>query len=376
LVSRSVLAADELVGSDGDSESGAEAVRAEIRSVDFSGIEWSDIGISLAIVGGGILLAWLSFHAAKQLARLADTSRFRIDGILLRTCAPPLAVFIGLISLHFSLFRIEEIRLAFTRWEGVRDAFFVLTGTWIAASLAKNLIKYYALPYALRTETDVDERILRVLDLVVLYMIWGLGCLIALNSMGIEITAFLASMGIIGLAVALAAKTVLSNVLAGVTLTADPNIEVGNRVEILGYMGDIERIHIHKTVIRTRDNLLVTIPNDVLAKEVVVNWDLPNSRTRLELRVGVDYDTDLDEATRIIYEILDEERDRFDDSREPEVGLHEFGDNALILRIHVWLTSPRGRRHVRDAVYRKILVRFRENDIEIPFPQRVIRGSE
>ena len=321
LISQWAWAAD---GENGGSLSDTQDVEPPIQPIDFSNIGMTEVAVSLAIVAGGLVLALLSYHAMKRLGKVAESSKFRFDGILLRTLAPPLSVFIGLMSLHFSLFRIEEIRRAFSRWDGMRTAFFVLTATWIAASLAKNFIKHYALPFALETETDVDERVLRVLDLVVLYMIWGVGVLIALHSVGVEITAFLASMGIIGLAVALAAKTVLSNVLAGVTLTADPDIEVGNRVEVMGYLGDIERIHIHKTVIRTRDNLLVTIPNDVLAKEVVVNWDLPNSRTRLELRVGVDYETDLDEATRIIHEVLDEEKERFDDAREPEVGLHEL----------------------------------------------------
>jgi MscS family membrane protein len=350
-------------------------INAELQPIDFAEIGFVEVLTSLGVVAAGLVVGWLVYYSMHKIGELTERSSFRFDGILIRACAPPAGVLVGLLSLHYSLYRIPEIRRAFDRWSGIREAFIVLTITWIAASLVKNVLKHYVLPYAEKTRTDVDERFVRVLDLIAVYIIWIAGGLIALKSIGIEITAFLASMGIVGLAVALAAKTVLSNVLAGVTLTADPNIEEGNRVQVLGYLGDVVRINVHKTVLRTRDNLLVSIPNDVLAKEVVVNWELPNSRTRLELEVGVAYDTDIEEATGIIEEILDEEADLLADDREPEVNLNSFGDSAIILQIYVWLTQPRGGRHVRDDIYRKILKRFREQGIEIPFPQRVLHQT-
>ncbi len=352
----------------------AAATEAKVV-VDLSNVEITDVLISLAILGSGICIAWLVFHGLRKVAKILQNSRFQLNDLVPRTLAAPAAVCISLLSLHYALFRIDEIRQAFDKWDGLREASIVLTATWIGASLIKNLLSNYILPYAQKTETDVDERIVRVLDLVAVYLIWTGGILISLRSVGIEITAFLASMGIIGLAVALAAKTVLSNVLAGVTLTADPNIELGNRVEVLGFRGDVERINIHKTVVRTRDNLLVSIPNDVLAKEVVVNWDLPNTRTRVELPIGVGYDTDLDHATDVIMEALQDVSHRFADDREPEVVLDAFGDDALILNILVWLDKPRRVYRVRDVVYRRVLERFREEEIDIPFPQRVIHHA-
>ena len=350
----------------------------ELKQVELDQITPADLATSLGLLLGGWLLAWLVYHGLRRLSEVAKKSRYNIDNILLRAFAVPSAVAIGLLSVHYSLFRIEEIRRVFDKWDGLQEATIVLTGTWIAASLVKNLLNHYALPYAQKTDTDVDERLIRILDLIVVYIIWFAGVLISLRSVGIEITAFLASMGILGLAVALAAQTVLSNVLAGITLTADPSIELGNRVQVMGYLGDVERINIHKTVVRTRDNLLVSIPNDVLAKEVVVNWDLPGALTRMELHVGVSYDSDVDEVTEIIHEVLNEasKTQHISTEKPPEVILDAFGDDALQFRIYVWLDGCRGRRHVRDAVYRGILQRFREAGVEIPFPQRVIHYAD
>ena len=377
LLPRPAMGQEELLAAEIDGDQMHQLINAELQPVELSEISMADIATSVAVLLAGMTLAWIVFHGIKSLSRVAKESRFQIDDILLRAFAVPSAVAVTLLSVHYALFRIEEIRRAFDRWDGLREATIVLTGTWIAASLVKNLLAFYVLPYAQKTDTDVDERLIRILDLVIVYIIWFAGVLISLRSVGIEITAFLASMGILGLAVALAAKTVLSNVLAGITLTADPSIEIGNRVEVLGYLGDVDRINIHKTVVRTRDNLLVSIPNDVLAKEVVVNWDLPGAMTRMELNIGVDYDTDVDRATEIIFEILDEVgRDHhISEEKPPEVILDAFGDNALQFRIYVWLESCRGRRHIRDAVNRRVLERFRQEGIEIPFPQRVIHRA-
>lgn len=364
---------------DVDGDDFVELLSDDIPSVELSRIQLLDLVISAGVVAAGVLVAWLVFRGLKWLSRRGRKRASSIDNILLRAVAMPVAIAIAMLSAHAALFRIDEIRRVFDRWEGLWEATIVLAGTWIVASLVKNLLKHYVLPFASRSDTDVDERLIRIIDLVFVYVIWFAGLLIALRSLGIEVTAFLASMGILGLAVALAAQTVLSNVLAGVTLTADPSIEIGNRVEVLGHFGDVERINIHKTVIRTRDNQLVSIPNDVLAKEVVVNWDQPQALTRMELTVGVAYNTDIDLATGVIEEVLDEvkEHQHVSDENPPEVILDSFGDSALEFSIYVWIDSPRRRRLVRNAVNRKIVTRFRDEGITIPFPQRVIhRGDD
>ncbi len=340
-----------------------------------NGISPNNIIVSLAIVAAGISGAFLLYHGLRWLGRKADRGRFRLDGVLVRVLGPPISVLVALVSVNYALYRIPQIREQFGQWEGAQQAIFVLTGTWILASLVKNLIREYGLPLAERTDTDIDERIVRLMDLTAVYVIWIVGTMVALRELGIQVTAFLASMGIVGLAVALAAKTVLSNVLAGVTLTADPNFRVGDRIEVGGYLGDVLAINLHKTVIRTRDNEIVMIPNDVLGTEVIVNHMLPEQKTRINLEIGVAYDTDLTEATTILHDVIGG-LPRILSTPTPEVNVRTLGDNAIVLQVLVWIDAPRGKRSVRDAVYRRALARFREAGIEIPFPQRVVQMTD
>ena len=260
--------------------------------------------ISLAIVAAGMLGAFLLYRLFRWLGAIADRSRYQIDGLVLRIIGRPLSVLVALGSVNYALYRIPEVQAQFGEWEGAQNALFIITGVWILASFVKTFIREYGLPIAERTDTDVDERVLRLLDLTAVYLIWTAGILVALREIGIEVTAFLASLGIIGLAVALAARTVLSNVLAGVTLTADRNLRVGDRIQVAGHIGDVLEINLHKTVIRTRDNEIVLIPNDVLGKEIIINHMLPEQKTRIEMSIGVAYGTDLDRATALLHEIL------------------------------------------------------------------------
>jgi len=339
-----------------------------------NGISPAQLAVSLLIVAAGCIGAYVLFVLFRWIGRKADRGRFQIDGILLRIFGPPVSVMVALVSVNYALYRIPQVREQFSQWEGAQRAVFILTGTWILASLVKNLIREYGLPLAARTDTDLDERIVRLMDLTAVYVLWIVGILIALRELGIEVTAFLASMGIAGLAIALAAKTVLSNVLAGVTLTADPNFRVGDRIKVGDHVGDVLAINLHKTVLRTRDNEIVMIPNDVLGREVIVNHMLPEQKTRIELEIGVAYGTDLSRATSLLQNILDG-RDRILSDPVPEVNVRSLDDNAVILQILLWIDGPRGKRSVRDDVYRRALVRFREEKIEIPFPQRVVQLS-
>jgi len=327
--------------------------------------------VSLLLVAAGIVGGVLLYHGFRWLGARGDRGRYRIDGLILRVLGPPVSLMVALVSVNYALYRLPAVREQFGAWDGAQNAVVVVTGTWILASLVKNLVREYGMPLAARTDTDIDERIVSLLDLTAVYVIWAVGLLIALRELGIEVTAFLASLGIVGLAVALAAKTILSNVLTGVTLTADRNFRVGDRIQVSGYVGDVLEINLHKTVIRTRDNEIVLIPNDVLGKEIIVNHMLPEQRTRIEMQIGVAYDADLDRATALLDKIL-RAHERILSNPPPEVNVAALGDSAVTLQVLAWIDGPRGKRRVRDHVYRHILSRFAEAGIQIPFPQRVV----
>ncbi len=362
----------ETTSNDRNETSTPEGTRSgDSDSAPASTIQLLDLLISLLIVAVALVAAYLVHRVFGWLGEVARKSRYNIDGLVIKILGPPISVLVATFPILYALRRVPAIHERLRTWPGLETALLILVGTWLLASFVKKLINHYGIPFARRTETTVDERLIHILDLTAVYVIWILGILVALRTVGVKVTAFLASMGIVGLAVALAARTVLSNMLGGITLTADPYLNLGDRIEVNDWVGDVVDINLYKTTIKTRDNKIVSIPNDVLVKEIVINHELPEARTRLSLPFGVSYDSDPEEVTQIVYDILDEE-DRVEDEPEPEVNMEGFGDNALEFQILVWLDSPRGRRTVRNRVYRRIFHRFNEENIEIPYPQRVV----
>jgi MscS family membrane protein len=102
---------------------------------------------------------------------------------------------------------------------------------------------------------------------------------------------------------------------------------------------------------------------------------LPEQKTRIEMQIGVAYEADLERATTILHDIL-RDHDRILSAPTPEVNVASLGDNAVVLQILVWIDGPRGKRRVRDHVYRRALARFAGAGVEIPFPQRVVHLRE
>jgi small-conductance mechanosensitive channel len=158
---------------------------------------------------------------------------------------------------------------------------------------------------------------------------------------GSKSTAFLASLRVAGLAVALVAKTILSNVLAGVTLTADCNFRVGDRIEVGDFVGDVLGVNLHKTVIRTRENEIVMIPDGVLCTKIIVNRMLPEQKTRIELQIGVACGTDPERAILLLQEIL-RTSGRILPEPVPEVNVAALDDNAVVLQVLLWTAPPEG----------------------------------
>lgn len=333
------------------------------------GVSLVNLAISLGIAAGGVILALAVRRLMVLAGRLTERTESRFDGIIVKVTAGPIAILIGALSVFYALRRIESVANFINRWTGLETAIVILIGAWMLGNFARRLIDVYLKPYALSTDTDFDERLLYLLDLTAAYVIYLLGIAAALHTLGVQITGLIASLGIIGLAVALAAKTILSNFFGGMILTMDRYIQPGHRIKVGEWIGDVEEITLYKTTLRTRDNLLVSIPNDVLMNETTVNYNLPEALTRIELSIGIGYDANLDKATEILTEVA-AAQDSVSDRKGPEVNVVNFGDSSVDLKILVWQEDPKGARHTRDAIFREALRRFDEAGIEIPYPHR------
>ncbi len=207
-------------------------------------------------------------------------------------------------------------------------------------------------------------------------LIWVLGLLMIISTMGIDITPILASLGLGSLAIGLALKNTLEDFFAGLLLAADQAIRVGDFVDIeSGQGGWVLSIGWRTTRLRTRDDIHVIVPNSKLSQSTLFNRSLPQSEVSFTVDVGVHYASDLDHVARVAREVA---KDVITTSPkavaqfEPRVVYGEFGDSSINFR--VWLRARSWDDHfgLRDAFIRALHPRFQAEGIVIPFPIRTL----
>lgn len=228
-----------------------------------------------------------------------------------------------------------------------------------------------------RTETTVDDTALPLVNKALRFLVVAVAVLIALEYVGINIAPLLAGAGVIGLALSLAAKDTLSNLIAGVLLILDRPFQVGDRIELwsapaeTGTWGDVEEIGLRATKIRNPDNVVMVIPNNEIMRRDIVNYTASGSHIRLRIPFGISYDADEALAKRLILDVA-RETDGVKKQPAPVVIGRGFGPSEIRLELRVWIHDARRRRAVGDAITGRVREVFGEHGVEIPYPKRDI----
>jgi small-conductance mechanosensitive channel len=168
-------------------------------------------------------------------------------------------------------------------------------------------------------------------------MVWSLGLLVLLDSLGISITPLLASLGVGSLAVALGFQNTFANLFSGMYLLIDKPVQTGHFVKLTsGESGFVGAIGWRSTQIRTLDNHLVILPNSKLAENLIQNFSLPSPECPLSVEVGVDYASDLEQVERVTLEVAGQiQREVPGASRNysPSVSFHTFGPSSILFSV-------------------------------------------
>ncbi len=187
----------------------------------------------------------------------------------------------------------------------------------------------------------------------------------------IQVTAWLASAGIVGLALGLAAKDTLSNVFAGISIVADAPYKNGDFITLeTGERGVVTHIGLRSTRLQTQDDVEITIPNGILGNSKIINdAGGPSQKHRIRVAVGVAYGSDIDHVIATL-EAVAAENDGVCAAPEPRVRFRRFGDFSLDFELLCWIERPIDRGRISHELHCSVYKAFAANEIEIPFPQR------
>jgi MscS family membrane protein len=186
----------------------------------------------------------------------------------------------------------------------------------------------------------------------------------------INLSPLFASAGIVGIAIALAAKDTLANFFGGISVFMDRAYKVGEYIILeSGERGEVVEVGIRSTKIQTRDDVMITIPNGIMANSKIINESAPQPRFRIRLDIGVAYGTDLDMVEALLLQVADE-NNQVVKQPAPRVRLRTFGDSAVNFQLLLWIRDPREKGRQTHLLLKEVYRFFNENDISIPFPQR------
>ncbi len=196
------------------------------------------------------------------------------------------------------------------------------------------------------------------------------GIFIVLQNTGIHLEALTVFAGAVGVGIGFGLQNITSNFISGLVILAERPITIGDRVEVAGVTGQVQKIRARSTVVVTNDNITTIVPNQKFIDSPVTNWTYGDPRVRFRVPVGVAYGSDVELVRRKLIEAAAEDEHTLKEPA-PSVFFVEFGDSSLNFELVAWSDemSNRPRRYRSDLNF-AIIRKFREAGIEIPFPQR------
>jgi small conductance mechanosensitive channel len=228
----------------------------------------------------------------------------------------------------------------------------------------------HRLLHGLLRRTRADPAVLEIGLKLTKFVVLAFGVVMAAGQLGFQIASLLAGLGIVGLAVGLAAQDTLANLVAGITILWDRPFRIGDNVTVAGTFGTVQEIGLRTTRILTNDKIDAILPNKTIINEKILN----HTRTpqlRLGIPVGIGYGEDIREARRVLVEAVAGNPAVLADPA-PKVVVVQLGDSAVGLEVRVWLTDPHLENEVKVDLVERVKLALDAAGIEIPFPTRTV----
>ncbi|MDY0002456.1 MAG: mechanosensitive ion channel family protein [Polyangia bacterium] len=338
---------------------------------------------------GASLFVFVAIYLARRLiiswvmdlfARIAKRTKTDVDDQILAAIKPPLGAALQLLNLYAALHLLDLPRHPRDYQGMVSSAARVaamLIVAW-AAVRAIGIVTGFLARLTAKTRSPLDDRLVPFIDRTLRAVMIIVAVLMVLQETGVNITSILTGLGLGGLAIALAAKDMLSNIFGTVTLVADHTFNVGDWIKTSAVEGTVEDIGLRSTKVRTFANSLVVVPNGNLAGGAVENFSRMLKR-RISFRVGVTYETTPAQMREAVARIRDILRSR-EDIRQDFwlVYFSDFADSSMEIMVYCFtVTTVWGEfLAVREQLNLAILETLSEIGVELAFPSRAIYMRE
>lgn len=316
-----------------------------------------------------LLMAWVIIRLITSLirnqtvARLAAIVIWLIAALDIVSLLEPLAETLKSATLRVG---VSTISVYDVGW-GIFIFFVFIWGALFLSHLVDTRLK------SLRDVTPSARVLIGKVSKIVLVI---LAFLVALTTMGIDLTALAVFGGALGVGLGFGLQKVVSNFISGVILLMDRSIKPGDVIEIQDTYGTINKLAARYASVITRDGTEYLIPNENMITQPVINWSHTHRVVRRKVPLIVSYDTDLDLARTLMADAA-KGLERVLQEPPPRALIKGFGDNGVNLELRFWINDPQnGVSNIGSNVMSAIWEKFRAAGIEFPFPQRVVHIRE
>jgi small-conductance mechanosensitive channel len=325
-----------------------------------------------AFLAGGFLIAFVIEKFVRPvLNRIAEGTKWEGNALLIGSFHGMAYWWFGTAGVYAALNGLPIPH----RYESLIDKgsliIYVLSVTVVLSRMLSGLVTLYGRKVGgILVSTSIFTHLTQVL-------VYIIGILVLLQSLGISIAPILTALGVGGLAVALALQDTLSNLFAGIHMIASRKIRPGDYVALdNGQEGYVEDITWRYTTIRTLSNSMVIIPNAKLASSVATNFALPEREIAVSVEVGVAYESDLEKVESITMEVAREVMAEVEGGVpgfEPSVRYKKFDDSTIGFSVILRAKEFTNQYLIRHEFIKRLHKRYRAEGIDIPFPVRIIR---
>jgi small-conductance mechanosensitive channel len=260
------------------------------------------------------------------------------------------------------------------------EPLFVVGGTAVTVASVVSFVVFllaaYAASWLLRRSLrrvyrrrSVDEGVQHALDRLLHYAVVALGAFVALDNLGVSITALAGVGAILAVGIGFGLQNIAQNFVSGLILLLERPVKKGDFVEVGDVRGTVRDIRARATVVTTLDNVDIIVPNGQFITEAVTNETYGDRRVRVRVTVGVAYGSDTARVRDALLRVAEARPDVLPEP-PPQVLFKDFGESSLDFELLTWLADPRDENAVASEMRFAIDQAFRAEGIEIPFPQR------
>lgn len=324
-----------------------------------------------------LLIVFLSFITAfliklivtKVLKPMAHKTRTKIDDLVIRSISSIVFYFVLFLGIKIGL---QHFEFQSPILSNVVDSFIIFVILLFVLRIIDNFAAHWLKEWRAKTRTTADERLIPLFQKILKAVAIILAVFFVLTAWDVNITPLLTTAGIAGIALALAVKDPLSNIIGGVQLVLDKTFKVNDKIELeSGQMGMVIDIGLRSTKIRTYDNETIYVPNGYLANAKIKNFTQPDVSIRVNVDFGVEYGSDIEKVRNVVVTALSQKEILLSEP-EPVVQFIKMNDFSLDFVARAWVKIYSDAYEAKLTMTDEIYLALGRANIGIPFPTRTV----